>query len=290
MIRPPVASPDRASASGRNPRRWRPSPAIRASLWLHATLLAALPLVPKFWVWLLALFLADHLLLGLSGVWPKSTLLGPNLVRLPRSPTRNGLLVLTFDDGPDPEITPAILDLLDTYGAKASFFCVGKRAERHAGLTREIVRRGHSVENHSLRHSNFFACYSLGALQREIESAQSVLGALAGTAPRFFRAPMGFRNPFLDPALARAGLHYVSWTRRGFDTACRNPETVLHRLIRNLAEGDILLLHDGHSAHTPQGDPVSLKVLSALLPLLKARGLRAVSLPMAISDESQGSR
>ncbi|WP_018291501.1 polysaccharide deacetylase family protein [Verrucomicrobium sp. 3C] len=280
-IRPSASSPDRASAFDRRPA-WRPSVAIRISLWLHATLLAALPLFPNSWIWLLAVLLGNHLLLAFSGLWPKSSLLGPNLVRLPRPAAHNGLLALTFDDGPDPETTPAILYLLDSYGAKASFFCIGKRAEEHSELVRDIVRRGHSVENHSLRHPNLFACYSLGALQREIQGAQSVLAACSGTPPRFFRSPMGFRNPFLDPALSRIGLRYVSWTRRGFDAACQKPETVLRRLIRNLSEGDILLLHDGNSACTSDGKPVSVQVLSSLLPILHARGLRAVSLPMAM--------
>ncbi|MDD4932890.1 MAG: polysaccharide deacetylase family protein [Methylacidiphilaceae bacterium] len=283
-IRPHLSSSNRASASDRSPG-WRPSAAIRISLWLHAAILAALPVFPNSWAWLLSILLGDHLVLALAGLWPKSALLGPNLARLPWAPARNGLVVLTFDDGPDPEVTPAILDLLDSHGAKASFFCVGKQAQGHGALVREIIRRGHSVENHSFRHSNLFACYPLGALQREIQRAQSAIAASSGTAPRFFRAPMGFRNPFLDPALARSGLRYVSWTRRAFDTACRKPETVLRRLIRNLCEGDILLLHDGNSARTAEGKPVSVQVLSTLLPILDARGLRAVSLPMAMGNE-----
>ncbi|QSR84665.1 polysaccharide deacetylase family protein [Methylacidimicrobium sp. B4] len=264
--------------------RWRPSRTLLLSLWLNGALLSALPLFPKLWPWLLTLFLADQLVLTLAGLWPRSSLLGPNLVCLPPSAAGRGLVALTFDDGPDPQITPAILDLLDAYGAKASFFCIGNRAERHADLVKEIARRGHSVENHSLRHSNLFACSGPGSFRREIERAQAVLSAASGTPPRFFRAPMGFRNPFLDPVLARLPLRYVSWTRRGFDTACREPEIVLRRLTRNLAEGDILLLHDGSSARTSEGAPVSVQVLSALLPLLRTRGLRAVSLPMAMGD------
>ncbi|VVM04823.1 Peptidoglycan-N-acetylglucosamine deacetylase [Methylacidimicrobium cyclopophantes] len=262
------------------PGRWHPSPAIRLSLWLHGALLGALLLFPRSWAWLLSIFLADQLLLTLSGLWPKSSLLGPNLVRLPLPAP--GLVVLTFDDGPDPEITPGILDLLDAHGAKASFFCIGKRAERYPDLLREILCRGHSVENHSFAHSPLFAFSPLGAFRREIGKAQSVLSGIGGRPPRFFRAPMGFRNPLLDPALAPLGLRYVSWTRRGFDTTCRKPETVLRRLTRNLAAGDILLLHDGGSARSSEGEPVSVRVLSALLPILAARHLRAVSLPMAM--------
>ncbi len=284
MIRPQLPTPDRDSGLAHRMGRWRPSRTVLLSAWLNGALLSALPVFPKLWPWFLALFLADQAVLMLAVLWPRSSLLGPNLVRLSPSATGRGLVALTFDDGPDPQITPAILDLLDAYGAKASFFCIGNRAERHAGLVEEIARRGHSVENHSFRHSNLFACYSPGALRREIERAQSVISACSGTPPRFFRAPMGFRNPFLDRVLTRVPLRYVSWTRRGFDTACRVPEVVLRRLTRNLAAGDILLLHDGSSACTAEGEPVSVRVLSALLPLLGARGLRAVSLPMAMGN------
>ncbi|CAB4243157.1 Polysaccharide deacetylase family protein [Methylacidimicrobium sp. AP8] len=283
MSRSRSSLPDRPAGLAENAARRHRSPFVRFSVWLHAALAAALLLFPERWSWFLAVFLADQLLLTLAGLWPRSSLLGPNLVRLP-SAAAGELVVLTFDDGPDPEVTPKILDLLEEHGAKASFFCVGEQAQRHPEILREIVRRGHSVENHSFRHSNFFAFSSLGALRREIRRAQSVLAEGAGTPPRFFRAPMGFRNPFLAPALARAGLRYVSWTRRGFDTVCRTPEVILRRLIRNLAAGDILLLHDGSTARTPAGEPVSAEVLSSLLPILRARGLRAVSLPMAIPE------
>src|SRR4030095_9428407 len=111
-------------------------------------------------------------------------------------------------------------------------------------IVREIARRGHSVENHSNRHRNGFAGYGLRRLSRDIEAAQETLSALAGRAPAFFRAPMGLRSPLLDPVLARHGLTYVSWTRRGFDTIDGSPARVLARLVRGLSAGDILMLHD----------------------------------------------
>ena len=83
---------------------------------------------------------------------------------------------------------------------------------------REIVRRGHAVENHSQHHSTAFGWYGPARLRREIAAAQGTLAALAGRTPAFFRAPFGVRNPFVDPVLARLGLTYVSWTRRGYDT------------------------------------------------------------------------
>lgn len=262
---------------------WKPSPALRASLALHAVAGAVAVVQPGVWPWALGAVAANHALLAAAGLWPRSTLLGPNLLRLPDQAARRGEVALTLDDGPDPEATPEVLDLLDRHAAKASFFCVGERARAHPVLVKEIVRRGHSVENHSAHHSHWFSLYGLRRLRNEIGAAQDTLGALTGRRPQFFRAPAGLRNPFLDPVLNGLGLEHVSWTRRGFDTVSGNPAAVLKRLTAGLAPGDILLLHDGHSAAMPDGRPVVLAVLPRLLEVLEQRGLKSTSLPAALA-------
>jgi peptidoglycan/xylan/chitin deacetylase (PgdA/CDA1 family) len=201
--------------------------------------------------------------------------LGPNLSRLPDAAAAGGNVCLTFDDGPHPELTPRVLALLDAHQAKASFFCVGEKARAHPAIVKDIARRGHSVENHSDRHSSLFAFRGTARMKSEIESAQAALAALAGRAPQFFRAPAGFRSPLLAPVLAAMGLGYVSWTRRGLDTVDPDPRRVLARLTSGLAAGDILLLHDNR--------PRALAVLPGLLEALAARGLKSVTLPDACS-------
>jgi peptidoglycan/xylan/chitin deacetylase (PgdA/CDA1 family) len=239
---------------------------------------------PAVWSWLLIVVLSNHLLLGLSGMLPRSHFLGGNLVRLPPRCYARRYVALTFDDGPDPEVTPRVLDLLDRHSAKASFFCVGQRVAAYPEIVRDIVHRGHSVENHSYRHPYAFACLSPSALKREIERTQTEIRALTGTEPMFFRAPMGLRSPLLDPVLAQSNLRYVSWTRRGLDCMSQNPTAVLKRLIRGLSAGDLLLLHDGSCARTLNGEPIVVAVLPSLLEHLSQRGLRPVSLPMACTD------
>jgi peptidoglycan/xylan/chitin deacetylase (PgdA/CDA1 family) len=260
---------------------------VRASCWLHAAAvlgLAAHPVVA--WPWALGGVLANHAALAAAGLLPRNRLLGPNLSRLPEEARRRGEVALTFDDGPDPEVTPRVLDLLEEHGATASFFLIGRRAARHAPLVREMARRGHSAENHTHRHPYGFAALPFGAMRREIAAAQDAIAAGAGTAPRFFRPPAGVRSPLLDPVLAAAGLLHVSWTRRGFDTVRRDPAALLRRLGRGLSAGDILLLHDGKAARTrDSGAPVVLEALPALLRLLAEAGLRAVSLPRAMTAE-----
>lgn len=270
------------------PRPWRPTPLVLLSLALHAALGLALLLTPllglgwTFWGWGLALFVLDHAILCAAGLWPRSTLLGPNHRRLPAAAAARGEVALTIDDGPDPAVTPRILDLLDRHGARATFFCIGDRAAAHPDLVRAIAIRGHRVENHSQGHPLRFSTLGPRGLAREVGAAQATLAALAGSAPRFFRAPAGLRNPFLEPVLARCGLELATWTRRGFDTRCGDAATVLARLTRNLASGDILLLHDGNAAPGPDGEPVVLAVLPRLLDALAAQGLTPVTLDAAI--------
>jgi peptidoglycan/xylan/chitin deacetylase (PgdA/CDA1 family) len=221
---------------------------------------------------------ANHAVLAAAGLVPRSRLLGPNLTRLPDAAVRRGEIALTFDDGPDPATTPRVLDLLDAHGARATFFCVGRHAAAHASLVREIIARGHAVENHTDRHSTAFGWYGPGRLREEIDAAQRTLAEITGRAPRFFRAPFGMRSPLLDPVLARLGLYLVSWTRRGFDAANAPPDRVLGRLVRGLAAGDILVLHDGLATGKRREPPAVLAALPALLERVRAAGLVAVTL------------
>ena len=115
-------------------------------------------------------------------------------------------------------------------------------------------------------------------MRREIARAQASIAAACAVVPRFFRAPAGLRNPFLQPCLTDQGLQLASWTRRGYDTQTADAEVVLRRLTRNLAAGDILLLHDGLAARAADGTPVILAVLPKLLAELAGRRLRCVTL------------
>jgi len=254
--------------------------AIRASVIIH--ILALLLLLHwRFWPLSLAMLVVNHVVLVLAGLWPRSTLLGPNQRRLSQHATAAGQVALTIDDGPDPLVTPQVLELLDRFDCKATFFCIGERVAAHADLAREIVRRGHQLENHTQHHFNYFSLLGPEGMRREIDQAQAAIATVAGVRPRYFRAPAGLRNPFLEAVLCSADLQLVSWARRGFDTVTRDPQLILARLTRNLRAGDILLLHDGHAARTADGSAVILKVLPELLAAFTRAGLRPVTLGKA---------
>ena len=271
-------SPSPRNGEGRR-RAWRPGIAIWFSAGFHILALLALLVRPQWWASILTALVLNHVVLALIGLWPRSRLLGANMLRLPDAAASRNEIALTFDDGPDPDVTPKVLDILDSHQAKASFFVIGDKAAAHPEMIREIVKRGHSIENHSQKHSNFFGFFAWTALREDIGTAQEIITAITGRPPEFFRAPMGIRNPMLDPVIARLGLRYITWTRRGFDTVAGDPAVVLQRLTRDLSAGDILLLHD---RRTGGQRAMVLEVLPALLDRIAAAGLKPVSLPLAM--------
>lgn len=177
---------------------------------------------------------------------------------------------LTIDDGPSPE-TPAVLDLLDRYQAKATFFLVGERALAQPELVRQMLARGHTLGNHSHRHPQTrFWRLGRAAMADEIAQCQQALTALAGQPPRWYRSVVGMTNPFVAPALAQWQLTRVGWSARGFDGVDCQPAAVVERIVADLGPGAIVLLHEG-AAHGH-----NLAIIEAVLQALQDRGLSAV--------------
>lgn len=179
-------------------------------------------------------------------------------------------IALTFDDGPTGLRTPELLDILKESNVQATFFVVGKQAERHPDLLQRAVAEGHIIANHTYSHPLLFCFLTPWRLRREIEDGQEAIEKVCGQRPRYFRSPVGLRHPFLDLYLKRAELEYISWTVRSFDTLLRQPDTLLKRIFRQVAPGDIVLLHDNAAASA------MLSVLPRLIQELKARGFKFV--------------
>jgi peptidoglycan/xylan/chitin deacetylase (PgdA/CDA1 family) len=152
---------------------------------------------------------------------------------------------LTIDDGPDPASTPQLLELLKRHGAKATFFVVGEQVRRHPDLARQIVAEGHSVANHSDSHPSWdFWCASPGRIASEIDGCVGALLLANVPFDRYFRPPVGVRNPFLDPQLSERGMELVLWRARGREGAGGRPEAALARISRRIRPGAILLSHE----------------------------------------------
>lgn len=262
---------------------WKYTLLIRASIANHLVALCIMIIAPAQWAWAVIAVVINHLILSAIGLWPRSIWLGQNWSRLPAAATARNEIALTIDDGPDPIVTPQVLDLLDKYAVKATFFCIGEKVARHPDICREIVRRGHTIENHSQRHPLYFSLLGPNGFRREILAAQDTLSAITGQTPVFFRAPAGLRNPFLAPVLIQLGLTLASWSVRGFDTQVTDSKKISDKLLHNLRAGAILLLHDGNAARSPDGIPVILEVLPNVLAYAKAKQLHLVTLRHALT-------
>ena len=276
-----------------SPNRYQPSPFIRGSLLLHAGAAAAAAAWPELWKLSTLAVAGNHAALTTFGLIPRSSVLGHNITRLPDVAANRSAVAITIDDGPHPVATPKVLDILDQYGAKATFFCIGEHVLNCPDIAQEIVRRGHRIENHSMHHSHTFSVPFIGRLTREVTAAQEAIHKTTGQLPRFFRAPAGLRNFLLDRVLYRADLQLTSWTRRGLDTINTDASTVVKRLLTELEPRDILLLHDrpallvaGRNAAIESVAPI-LQALPVVLQNLRAHALSAVTLHEAIPQTLQ---
>ncbi len=238
--------------------------------WLFWALLSQALIAALWWAcgWRIGLpaLLLSHAVFVLAVFLPQARLYAPVLDRLPGSDPR---VWLTIDDGPSDD-TVAILDLLDRYQARATFFLVGARAAARPHLVREIVCRGHGIGNHSHNHPQaWFWALGPQRMAREIDQAQQTLTTIAGIAPCWYRSVVGMTNPFVAAPLRRHGLTRVAWNVRGFDGVRCDPAVAVARIARNLAPGAIVLLHEGAAhGHNPA-------VVEGVLQVLRTRGLCA---------------
>lgn len=160
-----------------------------------------------------------------------------------RGPRDSGAVALTFDDGPDPLTTPLLLDLLQARGLKAAFFLLGEKAGRYPELTRAILDQGHEVGNHSQSHDVFLMLRSARRLRREVRACQETLAAF-GVRPLAFRPPVGVTNPRLWRVLLESGMYCAGFRRRAGDMGNLRVRGIARRILRRLAPGDVVLLHD----------------------------------------------
>ena len=225
----------------------------RSKYWWWRNTILAFAFVAPIWT---IIFLQVDLLLAIGPLFvshmlvlyptlnPHSQWWGPVL----RSFQTQGKEVwLTIDDGPSPEHTQKILDLLDHYGAPATFFVIGMRAKEFPDLIRKIGERGHEIANHTLTHpSRAFWRATKSRIFAEIDGCDEVLAQEAARARLLFRAPAGLKNFLLHGILRRRGMSLVGWSARGFDTTGRQSDEVAGRIIKQARPGAIVLLHEGH--------------------------------------------
>jgi peptidoglycan/xylan/chitin deacetylase (PgdA/CDA1 family) len=220
------------------------------------------------------------------GTWgavaPQSQLFGPTLRRTNDAST----IALTFDDGPNPAVTPRLLDLLDQRGVRATFFLVGKHVRACPALAAEIAARGHAVGNHTETHPNLM-WLSPRRIGEELERCREAIVAATGREPRWMRPPFGFRGPQLNAVVRRAGYAGVAmWSLWAWDWKPQPPEPVIRRL-RRARGGDVIVLHDGDYQRLGGDRLHTVLALEHWLPRWRDAGLRFVELDTAEEDSKR---
>ncbi|MEZ4382458.1 MAG: polysaccharide deacetylase family protein [Nannocystaceae bacterium] len=250
----------------------------RSRALIFALVAATPPLMILLWRWsvaaALALFLLAHAAILLPIFLPRLRWLGPVVTTFAPEPADAKVVWLTIDDGPDPDDTPVILDLLDRYGARATFFLKGELAAAHPAMVQAMVERGHQVANHSHTHpTKFFWCAPPATVEGEIRRCNAAIAGAGAPEPALFRAPVGIKSPALHPVLGRLGMRLCAWSIRAFDGVTGfDPAVVEARVLGQLAPGAILCMHQG--VRDRGGAPLSAEGLGRVLAGLHARGYR----------------
>ena len=240
---------------------------------------------PPLWVALLYLFL--YIGLCVAGVIFAGMGMFADVVT--RGPRNARGLALTFDDGPDPKTTPAVLDLLDEAGAKATFFLIGRKAAKHPELVREIAERGHAVGVHSYSHDRLFSLRAPWTVKKDLERCIDLLHELTGARPTLYRAPIGHISPSMGRVARELGLDCIGWSARGLDGwKGATAELVRNQVARGLEDGAIVLLHDA----SERGDftPASIAALPEILAEIDARQLAGVRVDAWLGGDSEEAR
>lgn len=201
--------------------------------------------------------------------------------------TSENAVALTFDDGPAEPTTRQVLDLLDKYSVKATFFVSGLQAQRYPDIIRDIVCRGHSIGNHSLSHNPFLMLTGFNNLYREISDAQEILKKM-GINALAFRPPVGIVNPKLAAVLDKLGLFCVTFSCRANDFGNLRIKDLGSKIIKKVKAGDIIVLHDVPPSRK-QYNAVLLAEIELLLAGIRDKGLNIVPLSNLIGKEIMNS-
>jgi len=184
-----------------------------------------------------------------------------------QKPVTGRQIALTFDDGPTP-YTEKVLELLDRYNAKATFFCIGTQVEKYPHILKKIVDGGHTVGNHSYSHSNKMAIFPVTKIVEEIKHTNALIQQHTHRQTVLYRPPFGVTSPNIAKALRQTGHYVIGWNIRSLDAVIDNETRILNRIKKRLNAGGIILLHD-----TSQK---SVNVLEQLLLLLQQENYKVV--------------
>lgn len=197
---------------------------------------------------------------------------------------RADAVALTFDDGPTPEFTDRILEILARHQAHASFFLIGSHAAERPELVRRICEQGHTIGNHTWNHDHHGAWHGETYWRDQLRRTSSALAEASGRMPALFRAPMGFKTPPQARAVSKESMRYVAWRVRAWDTLKLSPRTICRIVTAQIRPGDIVTMHDGlEPARRHCSQESTVRALPEILKVLTDRGLTSVSLEQGLA-------
>jgi peptidoglycan-N-acetylglucosamine deacetylase len=205
---------------------------------------------------------------------PSSSVFYPTLSHGPRDRPE---VALTFDDGPDPEVTPAILDALGSAAARATFFVIGRHLEKHRHIGQRALQEGHELGNHSWMHSYFQNFYRTDHQESDVDRSTRLIQELSGSdTDPLYRSPVGLKSPALARVAHARNLKVIAWSLHSRDTFARDAKAIATSVLSRIAPGDIVLMHDGHE-QAGKHRPTAAAALPLILQGLRERGLRCVT-------------
>lgn len=168
--------------------------------------------------------------------------------------TNEKIIALTFDDGPDKTVTPALLDVLKKHNVKAAFFCIGRKIEGNETVIKKTDSEGHIIGNHSYSHSFFYDFYTAEKMKNDFEKADKTVFEITGKKMNFFRPPYGITTPAMKKAVNEKKYHTIGWNVRSMDTVQKDEKKLLNKLLENLKPGAVFLFHDTWAGVIPLVD------------------------------------
>ena len=187
-------------------------------------------------------------------------------------------VAITFDDGPSTNFTPQILELLESYNAKATFFCIGKHIEMHPELIKKITAQGHTIGNHSYSHSSYFDFFGKQKVKDEIAKTDNLVRSIIHKKMNLFRPPYGITNPAIAKAIKHTKHHVIGWNIRSLDTVKSDEQQILNRITKHISPGSVILLHDTME--------ITVVVLEQLLLFLQQNGYQSITIDALFNIEA----
>lgn len=221
--------------------------------------------------------LAVYLIIGFTFIWFVITVIGSFHFKWnyflegihSNKQIKANEIAITFDDGPHPEFTPKVLDLLNKYNAKATFFCIGKYIEKHPEIVKTILDQGHTIGNHTYSHENSFGFYKTAKVVKDLEKTNEIITKHFSLTPQLFRPAFGVTNPRIARAVKYLRFTSIGWNIRSLDTTKRSEKVILNRIVPKVSKGDVILLHDTSEK--------TVIVLEQLLQFLEKENLKSTT-------------